>query len=58
MTDRKEWIADAVWYMLDIGLFTQDEINDCYYLADNLYDNFEDYTPKEAVDEELTYWGD
>lgn len=56
--ERKTWIADAVWYMLDIGLYTQDEINDAYYLADNLVDGYEDFTPKEAVDEELTYWGD
>lgn len=58
MTERKEWMADAVWYMLDIGLFTQDEINDCYYLAECLVDGYTDCTPKDAVDEELTYWGD
>lgn len=61
----KEWIADAVSYMYDIGLFTQEEWKDCVSLAESLHENglYEDevvpyFSAKEAVDEELTYWGE
>ncbi|QNN99975.1 hypothetical protein phiPsa267_009 [Pseudomonas phage phiPsa267] len=61
---RKEWIADAMTYLFAIGIFAQEEISDCYDLADNLHWHSKDeggemmYSAKEAVDEELTYWGD
>ncbi|WKV20401.1 hypothetical protein 16Q_008c [Pseudomonas phage 16Q] len=61
----KEWIADAIAYMYDIGLFTQAEWKDCVDLAESLHYNgrYEDeinpsFSAKDAVDEELTYWGE
>lgn len=62
--ERKEWIVDAVWYLLDIGIYTQDEIYDAWSLAESLHWHGKDeggemmFTPKESVDEELSYWGD
>jgi hypothetical protein len=62
--EAREWIADAVQYMIMIGLFAQEEIYDAVDLAENLHYHFRDeggemmYSAKEAVDEELTYWGD
>lgn len=62
--ERMEWIADAVAYMISIGLFAQEEIYDCVALAESLHYHSKDeggemmYSAKEAVDEELTYWGD
>ncbi|UAW53462.1 hypothetical protein QGX15_gp014 [Pseudomonas phage psageK4e] len=62
--ERKEWIADAVAHMISIGLYAQEEVDQAYELADNLHYHSKDeggemmYSAKEAVDEELTYWGD
>jgi hypothetical protein len=63
-TEAREWIADAVQYMIMIGLFAQEEIYEATDLAENLHFHARDeggemmYDAKEAVDEELTYWGD
>lgn len=62
----KEWIADAVCYMIMIGVYAQDEIYDCLCLAETLWDNSEneDYpedswlSAEYAVDEEMSYWGE
>jgi hypothetical protein len=60
---RKEWIADAVGYLIGLGVYAQEEVEQAYELADNLHWHAKDeggemmYTAKEAVDEELTYWG-
>lgn len=61
----KEWIADAIAYMYDIGLFTQAEWKDCVDLAESLHyhGRYQDeinpsFSAKDAVDEELTYWGE
>jgi len=62
--ERREWIADLVGYSYLIGLFSQDEMIDALDLAESLYHNSVDeggelqYTAKESLDEELTYWGD
>ncbi|UAV89609.1 hypothetical protein [Pseudomonas phage COT4] len=62
--EAREWIADAVGYMIMIGLYEQKEIYDAVDLAENLHYHSRDeggeimYSAKEAVDEELTYWGD
>ncbi len=62
--ERREWIADAVGYMISIGLYAQDEIYDALDLAENLHYHSVDeggelmYSAVDAVDEELTYWGD
>ena len=61
---RKEWIADAVGYLIGLGVYAQEEVEQAYELADNLHWHAKDeggemmYDAKEAVDEELTYWGD
>lgn len=62
--ERREWLADAVAYMISIGLYAQEEVDQAYDLAENLHYHLLDglgemeYSAKEAVDEELTYWGD
>ena len=62
--ERRKWIADAVAYMISIGLYAQEEIYDAVYLAEDLYLSNLDttwemiFSAEEAVDEELTYWGD
>lgn len=62
--ERKEWIADAVGYMISIGFYAQEEVDEAVCLAETLhYHNLDEggemtYSAKEAVDEELTYWGD
>jgi len=62
--ERREWIADVVGYSYMIGLFSQDEMIDALDLAESLYHSAIDeggelqYTAKESLDEELTYWGE
>ena len=62
--EAREWIADAVGYMMNIGLFAQEEIYDALDLAETLHYGNRDEggelmgSAKEVVDEELTYWGD
>lgn len=62
--EAREWIADAVGYMIMIGLYAQEEISDATDLAENLHYHSRDeggeimYSAKEAIDEELTYWGE
>ena len=62
--ERKEWIADAVAYLLAIGVYAQEEVYEAFYLAESLQYHSRDeggemmYSAKEAVDEELSYWGD
>lgn len=64
VAERKEWVAEAMTYMFSLGIFAQEEISDCHYLAHSLHFSARDeggemmYSAKEAVDEELTYWGD
>ena len=51
--NKRQWIDRAVNYMLNIKLFNvliQSEVDDAYQLAETLYEN--------AVDEEISYWGD
>lgn len=65
--NKRQWIDRAVNYMLNIKLFNvliQSEVDDAYQLAETLYENSVDeagictYDPIEAVDEEISYWGD
>lgn len=62
--EAREWIADAVQYMIMIGLYAQEEIYEAVDLAENLHYHNRDEggemmsSAKEAIDEELTYWGD
>lgn len=60
--ERKEWIARAISYMSYLEVVTEDET--AYSLAESLWYNSRDeggemmYTPIEAVDEEISYWGE
>jgi hypothetical protein len=66
-TLKTKWILDAVQYMGELKLFNlikQQQYHDATDLAETIFDNFNDgcepdnwTTPKDAVDEELTYWG-
>ncbi|WYN05136.1 hypothetical protein ISREJYDI_CDS0176 [Pseudomonas phage UNO-G1W1] len=62
--EAKLWIEEAVTYMLAIGLYAQEEISEAVDLAENLHYHYKDeggeidISAKDAVDEELTYWGD
>jgi hypothetical protein len=64
-----EWLQEAVGYMFTLKMYDgvdPQEISQAYELAETLWENsdnaglsFEDWlTPEEAVDEELSYWGD
>lgn len=67
---EKEWLKEAAGYMFKLNIFDGTdvkEIADAYQLAETLWENSDNMdapdwgnwmTPKEAVDEELTYWGD
>lgn len=65
---RNKWLEDAVAYLIKIGVYAPDELEGANELAEILWDSsdnedyFDDHamfqSAKEAVDEELTYWGD
>lgn len=65
---RTQWIQEAIDYLFKLGVFTAGELEDANSLAESLWDNsdnedyFEDHVhflgAADAVDEELTYWGD
>ena len=59
------WVANAVAYMFEIGLFDSLERIEAIQLAEALlYNNKDeggeimDWNVKAVIDEELTYWGD
>lgn len=61
ISDKELWIGEAVAYMelLELQLGEQD----AHQLAESLFEGAISLggvgmTPQEAVDEELTYWGD
>lgn len=62
--ERGTWIEEAVAYMIKIGLYAQEEVEQAVDLAESLHFHLVDeggemmYNPQEVVDEELTYWGD
>lgn len=62
--EQKAWIEEAVSYMMQIGLYAQEEVEQAVDLAENLHYHYKDeggeidISAKDAVDEELTYWGD
>lgn len=70
--ERKDWIAEAIGYLFMIGAVDEGDIfysgtlysSTAYDLAESLWYHARDeggelmYSPKEAVDEEMTYWGD
>lgn len=62
--ERSVWIMEAAAYMVDSGLYAVEEWEQAVELASNLHYHNRDEggemmaSPKEAVDEEITYWGD
>ena len=67
-TIRTGWVQQAIDYMLEIKLYSTDELEGARELAETLWENsdnediFKDctqlFSAKDAVDEELTYWGE
>jgi hypothetical protein len=66
---RNAWIQEAMNYMFKLGIYDAiEEAEGANELAEILWDGsdneefFDDHTlfmsPSDAVDEELTYWGD
>lgn len=65
---RTEWIQAAINHLLKLGVYAPDELEGANELAEMLWDNsdnedcFDDHalfmSAVDAVDEELTYWGD
>lgn len=66
---KTRWKADALAYMHELKIFDFTILSECadaVQLAESLWDNSENdlfdhamwIDPKEAVDEELTYWCD
>lgn len=65
---EKEWVQEAAGYMFRIKLYDgvdPQEISQAYELAETIWENAEQgdnpevwITPKDVVDEELTYWGE
>ena len=61
--ERKVWIEQAVAYMIEIDIYAQEEVEQATNLAENLHFHCKDEggemmcSPKDAVDEELRYWG-
>ena len=60
-----EWLAAAVAYMMELKVYTEHENLQAYNLAETLWENcgnddteFNRVSAKDAVDEELTNWGD
>ena len=67
-TIREGWIQQAVDYLLKLGVYLPGEAKGARELAETLWESsdneliFKEGThlsdPEEAVDEEMTYWGD
>lgn len=65
---RNEWITTAISYLMKLGVYAQEEFEGANELAETLWggSNNEHYlsdqsmltSAVDAVDEELTYWGD
>jgi hypothetical protein len=65
---RTEWIQEATTYLFKLGVYAPDELEGANELAEILWDSsdnedyFDDHAnfmgAVDAVDEELTYWGD
>ncbi len=61
---KDAWVAQATQYMVALGVYTTLEHTAAYMLAESLWENADndgsstDLTPQEAVEEELSYWGD
>ena len=62
--ERMHWINDAVSYLINMGIFTQEERSEAENMAETLLEASIDeggeiyIEPAEAVDEELSYWGE
>lgn len=62
--EREQWITDCMNYLIQLKVFSITELKDAEMLAISLEFHSRDeggehmYTAKEAVDEEMTYWGE
>lgn len=62
--ERRSWIAGAMAYMFEMRLFSASQYNQCQDFAETLWFANRNEggemmnTPQEAVDEEISYWGD
>lgn len=61
---KDEWVAQATQYMVSLGVYSTLEHTAAYMLAESLWHTSDndgsscDVTPQEAVEEELSHWGD
>lgn len=64
--NQQEWIQAAVNHFFKLSVFAAEEAAEAFELAEGLWDNSDNHlhdhapwiSPEDAVDEELTYWGD
>jgi len=62
--EREQWIRNATDYLIELKVYDLLEYFDARDLAESLEYHARDeggehmYTAKEAVDEEMTYWGE
>lgn len=62
--EREQWIEEATHYLIKLKVYDLLEYSDARDLAASLEFHARDeggehmYTAKEAVDEEMTYWGE
>lgn len=64
--NEQEWVQAAVNHFFKLGVFSAAEADQAFELAEGLWDNSDNklydhaqwISPEDAVDEELTYWGD
>lgn len=61
---KDAWVAQATQYLVELGVYSTLEHTAAYMLAESLWEGADndgsptDATPQEAVQEELSYWGD
>lgn len=65
---RTQWIQEAIDYLYKLGVYAPDELEGANELAETIWENsdneiyFEDhalrYSAVDAVDSELSYWGE
>lgn len=64
--NQQEWIQAAVNHLFKLGVFAADETDQAFEVAEGIWDNSDNHLrdyelwigPEDAVNEELTYWGE
>jgi hypothetical protein len=62
--EHRDWVATGVAYLIGLSIYAVEEQDEAKDLMECLWWDSRDEggemmcTPQEAVDEELTYWGD